>query len=81
MGSSILTPLIAHPLFWILLCAGWVTRELGHAAIVSFIVLWVVGMLVLPRLLVSGAGLFPAYVAILDIALVLLVFKSDVRLR
>jgi len=42
-------------------------------------VLWAAGLFV-QRLVPVGFLLFPSYVAILDIVLVLLVFKADVRL-
>jgi hypothetical protein len=45
-----------------------------------FVVLWVAGYAGLPRLSASSAPLVTSYVAILDIALVWLVFKSDLRL-
>lgn len=70
---------IAHGAFWALV--GWsiVDGRLRRAAL--FVALWLIGY--------AGSGwiagppatmLFVSYVAMLDIALVLLVFKGDVRL-
>ena len=69
---------IAHVAFWALL--GWsvVDHRLRRTAV--FVALWLIGY--------AGSGwfglpapmLFVSFVAILDIALVLLVFKGDVRL-
>jgi hypothetical protein len=81
MGSVGLVPWIAHPLFVVLLGAGWFTREIGHAGLVTFVALWLLGFFIFDSLLRSGGMLFPAYVAILDVVLVLLVFKGDVRLH
>jgi hypothetical protein len=64
--------------FWILLGAGWFLGELHLRSIAIFVVLWVAGLFLLR--LVNGA-LFLPFVALLDIVLVLVVFKGDVRLR
>jgi hypothetical protein len=64
--------------FWILLAAGWMLGELRLKGTAVFVVLWLAGF--------AGAGLvfqgmlFTPYVAVLDIALVLAIFKGDVRL-
>ena len=65
--------------FWALLVAGWWLDELGPRAIAIFIVLWVVGFAGLPSL--SLGAFFLPYVALLDVALALAVFKGDVNLR
>jgi hypothetical protein len=78
MGSVGVAAWIAHCAFWILLCAGWVRRELDVRGIAVFIGLWLAGFAG-ARLVLSGM-LFVPYVAILDIALVFVVFKGDVRL-
>ena len=55
---------------------------LGAAAVIlwSFVVVWLAGMFGLPHLL-YGELLFAPLVAIVDIVLVFIVFKGDVRLR
>lgn len=65
--------------FWVLLAAGWFLGELHVKGIVIFVTLWVLGLLAAPLLL--NGTLFLPYVAVLDIALVLAVFKGDVTLR
>jgi hypothetical protein len=64
--------------FWILLGAGWMVDELRWKGTAIFLLLWVAG--------VAGSrfvldGLFTPYVAVLDIALVFVIFKGDVRLN
>ena len=65
--------------FWILLVAGWMLGELHLKGTVIFLLLWLAGF--------AGSGvvlhgtLFTPYVAALDIALVFVIFKGDVRLR
>jgi hypothetical protein len=65
--------------FWILLAAGWMLGELQTRGITIAVLLWLAGFAAC-RLIVP-AVLFVPYVAILDIALVLIVFKGDIRLR
>jgi hypothetical protein len=60
--------------FWALLAVGWWIDELRLRTIAIFILLWVIGFAGLQ-------ALFLPYVALLDVALVLMVFKGDVRLR
>ena len=68
---------IAHGVFWILLVYTVVEHGLRRA--VPFAGLWIIGYAG-SMWLAQGASLFMSYVAILDIALVLLMFKGDVRL-
>ncbi len=64
--------------FWILLAVGWMLGELHMRGTALFVLLWLGGFF--------GAGLvfqgmlFTPYLAALDIALVLAIFKGDVRL-
>jgi hypothetical protein len=80
MGTLGLLPWIAHPVFWGTVFIGWSAGEISRAGVLVFVALWAAGFFV-QRLLPVGFLLFPSYVAILDIVLVLLVFKGDVRLR
>jgi hypothetical protein len=69
---------IAHGAFWLLtIVAAAVERRIRLAAV--FVALWVVGYLGSAWLPFASAW-FMSYVAALDIALVLFVFKGDVRL-
>jgi hypothetical protein len=70
---------IAHVSFWTLLAYGWAFDELGLRGIVVFLLLWGAGFFGLPYL-PCGANMFSSFVAVLDVALVFLIFKGDVRL-
>jgi hypothetical protein len=79
MGSPAIAAWVAHILFWGLLVCGWVRDDLGARSIVAFLLFWVAGLYGLP-FLTYGAALFSSFVAVLDVALVLLIFKGDIRL-
>jgi hypothetical protein len=68
---------IAHAAFWLLAAFG--ASEIGPKRIAWFIGLWIIGYAG-SGWFQQGAMLFVSYVAVLDIALVLLIFKGDVRL-
>ena len=80
MGSIGIAGLIAHVGFWILLVLGIAAGEVRRPVAVLFVSLWIVGYVGLPRLFAFGGLLVTSYIAILDIVLVFLVFKQDVRL-
>jgi hypothetical protein len=65
--------------FWVGLVVGWVLDELHTKGIAIFILLWAIGFFGLRAL--SLSVFFVPYVALLDVALVLVVFKGDVKLR
>jgi hypothetical protein len=70
---------LAHLVFWIVLLIG-VSTDLGLRRSAVFVSLWVIGYV--GSGLFSSSGLvFVSYVAVLDIVLVLVVFKGDVALR
>jgi hypothetical protein len=71
--------LIAHTAFWVLLIYGWFWEELGPAGLLIFLALWIGGMFAL-RLIPQGPDMFFSWVALLDVALVFVIFKGDVRL-
>lgn len=71
--------LIAHVAFWVLLAYGWFWEELGPKGIVTFLVLWAGGMYAL-EWIPQGPSMFFSWVALLDVALVFMIFKGDVRL-
>jgi hypothetical protein len=79
MGSAAAAAWIGHVVFWILVVWGWATESLsGRGAIVAAL-LWIMPFFALdyaPRV----AGFFSPYVAVLDIVLVFLLFRGDVRL-
>jgi hypothetical protein len=79
MGTPAVAGWIAHVVFWALLIGGVAIGELGRKAIATFVILWVAGFCGLPYL-PYGDAFFVPFVAVLDIALVLTIFKGDVRM-
>ena len=65
-------------LFWVLLVWSWVFDEMGHLWRAVFVALWVASNVALRTW--NASDLFPSIVAVLDVILVLIVFKGDVRL-
>jgi uncharacterized membrane protein YdcZ (DUF606 family) len=78
MGSPAIAAFIAHISFLILVLYGWFCEEIGPRAAAVFLALWIGGFYGLSYL-PYGAGMFSSYVAILDIALVLVIFKGDLK--
>ena len=70
----------AQIVFWLLLPIGWFCDELSGRGVVVFLALWAAGVFGLPYV-PSGGGMVTSYLAVLDIALVFLIFKGDVRLK
>ena len=77
--SAVIAAFIAHVTFWVLMVWGWAVDELSVRSRAMFLALWIAGYVALPYV-PYGDGLFPPYVAILDVILVLMIFKSDVRI-
>lgn len=77
VGSALVGAWIAHVAFWCLLVWGLMTGELGRRGAVIAVVLWLAGYIGLSFVPI---GLFPSFVAVLDIGLVFVIFKGDVRL-
>jgi hypothetical protein len=76
--SESFAALVAHVVFWVVLIFGWFLGALGPRLGIVFIGLWLAafaGVLRLPYVP------FASFTAVLDIVLVLVVFKGDVRLR
>ena len=80
MGSVGLAAWIALLLFPALLIIGALRGDLGRTAIAVFVCVGTFVWMVLPRMTSAGANYVTPALAILDIALVFLVFKGDVRL-
>ncbi len=79
MGSAAVAGWIAHVAFWTLvILAAW-SEDLRPKVIAAFLILWLSGLFGLPYV-PYGAGLFTSYVAVLDLALVFIVLKSDLWL-
>jgi hypothetical protein len=80
MGSAGLASLFAHAAFWLLLFYGWLTEDLSARGAIIFVVMWSAGFFLISYI-PYGDALFPSFVAVLDIALVLTIFKGDLRLH
>jgi hypothetical protein len=70
--------LVAHPAFWVLLVHGWIAGALRVPSTIVFLSLWAIGFF---GILHIPYVPFVSQVALLDVALVLIIFKGDVRLR
>jgi hypothetical protein len=78
-GAPAIGAFIAWWGFWALLIVGWMAGELDARHMALFIGLWVAGRVVSGYF--QSGPLFAPYLAVLDIALVFLIFKGDVKLR
>ena len=77
IGSPLVGWWIAHGTFWILL--GLAARDRRWRLLGVFVVLWAIGYIASGQ--VAALNLFfTSYVAVLDIALVFIVLKRDIRL-
>jgi hypothetical protein len=76
MDSIAIAGLIALVAFWVLLVYGWAFDELHVPGISVFIALWCLARFGLPYF--HADGFFITCVAVLDIALVFIIFKGDV---
>jgi hypothetical protein len=79
-GSPAIATWIAQVVFWAVLAVGVLTDSLSLRAASIFLALWVVGLAVIPRLAAMNGLVTAPYMAVVDIALVLVVVKGDVRL-
>jgi len=87
IGSPVVAWYVAQAVFWLLIATALWRRELSAQAIAIFLVLWVIGFFafalngyVRGGLFTGSGSVFAGYVAVLDIALVLAIFKGDVKL-
>lgn len=71
--------IIAHVAFWVLLAYGWFWDEITARGIAIFLLLWIAGYLVL-GFIPYGRDAFFSWVALLDVAMVFIIFKGDVKL-
>ena len=79
MGSPAIAAFISHVAFWTLIIYGYAVGELRIKRLAVFIVAWLGGRFMLSYLPL-GIAMFSSFVAVLDIALVFVIFKGDVRL-
>ena len=81
MGSAGIAAWIAQVAFWGLLLYGWALGELNLKRIGIILLLWLAGRVGLPYVPYEPAhAMFSSFVAVLDIALVFMIFKGDVRI-
>ena len=81
VGSPLVAAWIAHAVFWCLLLYGWAVGELNRRGVTIFLLLWLAGRIGLPYVPYEPAyAMFSSFVAVLDIALVFVIFRSDVSL-
>jgi hypothetical protein len=79
-GAPVIAAAITQAGFWILLALGVYYGELRVRGVLAFVGLWLLGSLMIPRLSTNSAFFVPSWVAALDIVLVFLVFRRDIRL-
>ena len=79
MGSAAAAAWIGHVVYWVLIIWGVATASLSVRAFVVFLLLWLVPFFTLDYI-PAAAPFFSPYVAVLDIVLVFLLFRGDVRL-
>jgi hypothetical protein len=80
IGAPLIGGWIAQLAFWVLLALGMSDGTLSRRAAPLFVALWLVGHMGLTRIAWWAGPLATSWVAVLDVALVLLIFKKDVRL-
>jgi len=78
IGSATIGAWIALGLFWLLLGFAWAFGELSLRGRLVFVGLWLASNLTLRAW--NASDFFPSVVALLDVVLVLIVFKGDIRL-
>jgi hypothetical protein len=71
---------VAQLAFWVLLVLGIVNGVLTKLRAAIFLCLWLSGYIGLPWIAWWTGPFVTSWVAVLDIALVFIVFKGDVRL-
>jgi hypothetical protein len=77
IGSPLVGWWIAHVAFWVLLAMA--VRAARWRTVAVFIVLWVVGYVATGQIPALSLFFMP-FVAVLDIALVFIVLRRDIRL-
>jgi hypothetical protein len=80
IGTPLIAAWIGRVAFWCLIPWGLTSGELGMRGACIFLALWLIAYLGFGYLPVPYAAMFPSFVALLDVALVLMIFKGDVRI-
>jgi uncharacterized membrane protein YGL010W len=71
---------IAQIAFWVLIALAIGSDALSKKAAAVFVVCWLAGYIGLPRISWWTGSFVTSWVAVLDIALVFIVFKGDVKI-
>jgi hypothetical protein len=79
-GSAGIAAWIAQIAFWALLLIGVGSGEIGRKGGALFAALWLGGYLAV-QVAPAAAMLFTPYLAVVDLVLVFVIFKGDVRLN
>jgi hypothetical protein len=80
IGTPLIAAFIGRVAFWCLIPWGLFSGELGFRGASVFLILWLVAYVGFDHLPGPYAAMFPSFVAVLDVALVLIIFKGDVRI-
>ena len=70
--------LLPHVVFWAVLAAGWYMAELSYRQIGIALGLWIAAITLVPMAPYGGLWM-TAIVALMDVVLILKVFKGDIR--
>jgi hypothetical protein len=79
-GAPVVAAFICHIVFWAVVLLGAFSDALRPRSAITFVVLWSIGYFVLPRMFAVGDVVSIPFVSLVDVVLVLTVFKGDLRL-
>jgi len=71
--------LLPHVAFFVLLGAGWWLQELSMRRVGLFFATWLLAILAVP-LLAYGSLWMTALVSMMDVVLILMIFKRDINI-
>jgi hypothetical protein len=71
---------LPHAVFFVVLAVGWWLGELSSRRVGLFLALYVAAIAASP-LVAGGVFWLTAFVALIDVVLILLVVKSDIRIH
>jgi hypothetical protein len=80
IGTPLIGAVVAQLAFWVLLVLGIARGSFTKFGAAVFILLWLAGYIGLPRIAWWTAPFVTSWVAALDIALVFIVYRGDVKL-
>jgi hypothetical protein len=80
IGTPLIAAWIGRVAFWCLIPWGLATGELGIRSAAVFLAIWFAAFVGFGYLPIPYSAMFPAFVAVLDVVLVLLIFKGDLRI-